>query len=80
MASVLSRKQIVDRVTKADSKLLKLVNELINDYEDTDDNQSVLTKEQKKEVDRRLQLHKEGKLKYYTLSEIKKSILSKSKK
>ena len=42
-------------------------------------NKSLMNKAQKKELDRRLKLHKEGKLKYYTFEEMKNIILKRTK-
>lgn len=74
MTTMTLRKKIVARVNKADDRLLKLVNALMNEYEETESDESLMSDLQKKELDKRLNLHKQGKLQYYSLSQIKKSL------
>jgi predicted GIY-YIG superfamily endonuclease len=45
-----------------------------------DEEISDLTKEQKKDLDKRLAAHKAGKLKYYTIDEVRKAVLKGIKK
>jgi hypothetical protein len=45
-----------------------------------DDDRSMLTKEQKSELDKTLSEHKSGKLKYYTVDQAKSLIYKKAKK
>lgn len=48
-----------------------------NDPAHSDSQKSLLSMHQKSEVTKRLKLHKEGKLKYFTFDEIKKLIFRK---
>lgn len=79
MTTVALKKKIAKQLDRADEKLIKLVSALINEYEESSKEESLMTSSQKKEVDRRLKLHKEGKLEYYTFEEVKKSILLRKK-
>lgn len=49
-------------------------------YKHEDDSKSLLTKEQKTELDKTLKEHKSGKLKYYTVDQAKNIIYKKHKK
>ncbi len=79
MTTIALKKKITGKIKKADHLLLDLVDALIEKYEASSKKDSGLTVYQKKELDRRMELHDSGKLKYYTLSDIKKTI-SKRKK
>ncbi|HYG52841.1 MAG TPA: addiction module protein [Flavobacteriales bacterium] len=79
MTTTALKKKIARQLDRADDKLVQLVSALIDKYEESSKGESLMTPAQKKEVDRRLKLHKEGKLKYYTFEEVKKSILSRKK-
>lgn len=79
MTTIALKKKIVKQLDNADDKLIKLVSALINQYEESSKEDSLITPSQKREIDRRLKLHKEGKQKYYTFEEVKKSILSRRK-
>jgi putative addiction module component (TIGR02574 family) len=59
-----------------DKQILKAVNSILNPEEETID----LTPAQKKDLDKRLADHKAGKLKYYTISDVKKAVLQAIKK
>ena len=61
-----------------DERLLKVVYTLIREY--SDEPESVLTNEQKREVDHRLELHLKGKSKNYTLGQVKKQAIAKLRK
>ena len=75
MTTVALKKKITGKINKADEQLLELVNALIDKYEETSKKSSKMTPEQKNEMDRRMELHDSGKLKYYTMSEIKQDKL-----
>jgi uncharacterized protein YbaP (TraB family) len=79
MTTIALKKKITGKINKADDLLLELVDALIEKYETSSNKKSSLTIYQQKELDRRMELHDSGKLKYYTLSDIKKTI-SKRKK
>lgn len=59
----------------ADERLLKLVNALITEYEDTLEEEYDLTINDKKEIDSRMKLFKEGKMKIHTVEEVRKKIM-----
>jgi hypothetical protein len=61
-----------------DERLLKVMYSLVKEYSDESD--SILTAEQKRELDRRLELHLNGKSKNYTLAQAKKATLGKLKR
>lgn len=76
MTTIALKKKITDKLNKADDQLLELVYALIEKYEETSNKKySKLTLAQKKELDKRMELHDSGELKYYTLSQIKKSLV-----
>lgn len=79
MTTIALKKKIVKQLDSADDKLIKLVSALIDQYEESSREESLMTPSQKKEIDRELVLHKKGKQTYYTLEEIKKTILSRKK-
>ncbi len=59
-----------------DKRILKAVESILNPSEQTVD----LTSAEKKELDKRLADHKAGKLKYYTIDEVRKAVLQAIKK
>jgi putative addiction module component (TIGR02574 family) len=56
-----------------DSDILKAVYTILQ--KNAEEEAYILTTEQKRELDKRLAEHKAGKLKYYTLSQVKKATL-----
>jgi putative addiction module component (TIGR02574 family) len=69
--------QYIDR---AEDKKVKAFYTIIEtDIEESQDGEE-LSKEHEKELDRRLANHKTGKLKYYTLDEVRKGVLQAIKK
>jgi putative addiction module component (TIGR02574 family) len=79
MTTIALKKKIVKQLDRADDKLIKFVSALMDEYEESSNEESLMTPAQKKEIDRRLKLHKGGNQKYYTFEEVKKSILSRRK-
>jgi putative addiction module component (TIGR02574 family) len=61
-----------------DERLLKAVYSLVKEYIDESD--SILTHEQKQELDRRLELHLKGKSKNLSFSQVKKEAFGKLKR
>jgi putative addiction module component (TIGR02574 family) len=65
-----SKIQLAQKVLQTDDRhILKAIEALFNQEEDTN-----LSSAQKKELDKRLADHKAGKLKYYTMGEVKKAV------
>lgn len=60
--------------------ILRSIYAMLKEVLQNEDDGSLLTKEQKSELDKTLNEHKSGKLKYYTLEQTKKIIYKKEKK
>jgi putative addiction module component (TIGR02574 family) len=73
------KKRIIRTLDKVnDTKTLQLVYDIL-EHSANPPQEYELTPAQKKELDRRMKLHKQGKMKYYTLAEIRKKVRSKYK-
>ena len=80
MKTTLLKKEIHQAIdTVNDSEILKAVYTILKKSSE-EKSDSLLTEEQKAELDKTLTDHKAGKLKYYTFNQAKKIIFSKSKK
>lgn len=79
MTTTTIRKKVHQYVDDIDSDLLEIVYNMLKIYKH-DDDKSLLTKEQKTELDKTLKEHKSGKLKYYTIEQAKSMIYKKDKK
>lgn len=75
MTTTALRKKITSKVNKADDRLLELVNALIEKYEETLEEEYELSAADKKEIDKRMKLYKEGKMKTHTPEEVRKKIM-----
>jgi len=73
------RKKVHQYVDDIDNNLLEVVYNMLKIYKH-DDDKSLLTKEQKTELDKTLKEHKAGKLKYYTIEQAKEIIYKNDKK
>jgi len=69
MTSTALRKKVHQYVDDVDDNLLEVVYNLFKLYNEEDE--SLMTKEQKSELDKRAQLYREGKLKTYSWKEVK---------
>ena len=69
MTSTALRKKVHQYVDDVDDDLLEVVYNLFKLYKEEDG--SLMTKEQKTELDKRAQLYQEGKLKTYSWKEVK---------
>jgi hypothetical protein len=78
MTATAIRKKVHQYVDDIDTDLLEVVYNMLKIYKHED--KSLLTKEQKAELDKTLKEHKSGKLKYYTLDQAKEIIAKKEKK
>ena len=65
------RKKVIEYVNHADENVLEVVYKMLKVYED-DGNTSLMSDAQKKEIIKRSELFKEGKLKTSTWTEVKK--------
>jgi hypothetical protein len=72
------RKKVIEYVNHAEPNVLEVVYKMMQVIEG-DDTTSMMTKEQKKELDKTLHEHKSGKLKYYTVEQAKTMLYKKSK-
>ena len=69
MTSTALRKKVHQYVDNVDDSLLEVVYNLFKLYKEED--KSLMTKEQKTDLDKRAQLYREGKLKTYSWKEVK---------
>jgi len=69
MTSTALRKKVHQYVDSVDDSLLEVVYNLFKLYREEDD--SLLTKEQKTELDKRAELYRAGKLKTFSWKEVK---------
>ena len=77
MTTLALRKKVHQIVDLVDIDVLEAVYSILKLRREENTSSSLLTKEQKIELDKTLAEHKGGKLKYYTLSEAKKIIYKK---
>ena len=80
MTTLSLRKIITAKVNKADDRLLKLVNALIKEYESTLEDDYSLSTADKKDIDKRMKLYDQGKMKTMTVSDVKKKVMKRLKK
>ena len=74
MTTLALRKKVHQIVDVADTDVLEVVYSILKLRKEDSVEESLLTKEQKSELNKTLAEHKAGKLKYYTLSEAKNII------
>jgi hypothetical protein len=80
MTSITLKKQLHKAIdTIENTGFLKAVYAMLKEYSEEEEG-SLLAEDQKKELDRRIELHKKGKSKNYTRGEVQKKVLSKLKK
>ena len=75
MTTTAIRTKVHKYIDEADSNVLEVVYKLLEVYRQS--NRSLLTEEQQKEVLKRSALYKAGKMKGYSLAEVKKRIKNK---
>jgi hypothetical protein len=75
MTSTAIRSKVHKYIDEADSNVLEVVYKLLEVYRQS--NASLLTEEQKKEVLKRSALYKAGKMKGYSLTEVRKRVKQK---
>jgi hypothetical protein len=80
MNAVAKRKKIHAYLDKADDNFVEIVYQLVTYNEKSSSEKSLLTDQQKKELDKTLRDYESGKEKLYTFNEVKASILRKRKK
>lgn len=68
------KKKVYQYLDGADEHLLNIIYSLLKVYKEEEDKESLLTKEQKAELDKTLAAHKAGKLKYHTLEDAKRLV------
>ncbi len=71
MASKTIRKKVIECINHAEDNVLEAVYKMLKIYEDSE-SKSLMTTQQKLEVERRSALFKQGKLKTSSWSEVKK--------
>ena len=71
MTSKTIRKKVIEYINHAEDNVLEAVYKMLKIYEDSD-GKSLMTPEQKSEIERRSSLYKQGKLKTGSWSEVKK--------
>ncbi len=74
-----SKINLVQKVLQTEDKRILKAIKLMFDKEEGD-NDFELSPDQKKELDKRLTDHKNGKLRYYTIDEVKKVVFKTAKK
>jgi hypothetical protein len=72
MTTTTIRNKVHKYIDEADSNILEVVYKLLEVYRKS--NASMLTEEQQKEVLKRSQLYKEGKIKGYSLADVRKRL------
>jgi predicted small secreted protein len=72
MASEIIRKKVINYINNAEDNVLEVVYKMLQMYEVVDGN-GLLTKSQKKEIEKRATLLRQGKLKTSSWDEVKKS-------
>ena len=75
MTTTAIRSKVHQYIDEADSNVLEVVYKLLEVYRQS--NTSLLSEEQQKEVLKRSSLYKTGKMKAYTLSEVRKRVKQK---
>ena len=81
MTSIALRKKVHHYVDTTDDKILKAVYTILEEYaRSKEEPDTLLTKEQREELDKTLADHKAGKLKYYTADQTRKMLSGKAKK
>ena len=65
--------------TIENTSFLKAVYAILKEFSE-EEASSLLTEDQKRELDRRVELHKNGKSKNYTLQQVQKTVLAQLKK
>jgi hypothetical protein len=71
MTSKTIRKKVIEYINHAEDNVLEAVYKMLKIYEDSD-GKSLMTPDQKSEIDKRSSLYKQGKLKTSSWSEVKK--------
>lgn len=71
MTSKTIKKKVIEYINHAEDNVIEAVYKMLKIYEDSD-GKSLMTTEQKSEIDRRSNLFKQGKLKTSGWSEVKK--------
>lgn len=74
MTTLVLRKKVHQIIDAADSDVLEVVYSILKLRKEESATESLLTKEQKTELNKTLAEHKAGKLKYHTLTEAKNII------
>jgi putative addiction module component (TIGR02574 family) len=80
MTIVQIREKVIRIIDHADDRILKAIYAMLKEYEKAEATESLLTEEQKKEIDRRWENHKNGKSKSYTIDEVNKQLKARLKK
>ena len=68
------KKKVHQYLDEADEHLLNIIYGIIKVYKEEESKESLLTKEQKIELDKTLLEHKAGKLKYHTIDSAKRLV------
>ena len=74
MTTVKIREKVHSIINNADEPILKAVYAMLREYEKVEVTTSVLTEEQKEEIGRRWEKHKNGKSKSYSIDEANKYV------
>ena len=80
MTAVKIRQKVHSIIDNTDERILKVVYAMLKEYEKAEAESSLLTDEQREEVDRRWKNHKNGKSKSYTIDEVNKYVKARLKK
>lgn len=71
MTSKAIKKKVIEYINHAEDNVLEAVYKMLKIYEDND-NKSLMSAEQKSEIDKRSALYKQGKLKTSSWNDVKK--------
>ncbi len=80
MTTIKIREKVHSIIDNADDRILKVVYAMLREYEKVETTTSMLTEEQKEEIDNRWENHKSGKSKSYTIDEVSKYVAARLKK
>ncbi len=80
MTAIKIRQKVHSIIDNSDDRILKVVYAMLKEYAKAEVESSILSDEQKIEIDRRWNNHKNGKSKSYSIEEVNKFVAARLKK